>query len=324
MRDEEASFFHTFYTPGLYNLTEKKKKSEHITIMQGNLPPGWMCYQSPQGHPYYFHVATNTTQWHHPSHPSPSAPPPPTAPSGYPGGAHAAPSGYPGAGGGGHYAGASSSAAAPAAAAAASSSTGSRYVYNTAVEFKLKEKAFSMSGDGFSIKNTTTGAAAFKVKGTVISMSDKKKLVDATTGAAIYTMVESLLTLRGRMNIVDSKTKKPVVCLRKKGFIPMMGTGTVQIWRGGSDDGDPWLVCKGDYFRKNFDFKEKSSGRVLASVRRKSMNMANILLEKDTYIIRVEPGVDVALMVFLVIALDEQYRDDGNRTGLESRLGGFF
>lgn len=280
-----------------------------------------MCYQSPQGYPYFFHAATNTTQWHHPAHPPPTAPP--TAP---PTGAYpsAPPAGYPGAGGSAYPGGAAASSAAPAAAGASSSvGTSGRYVYNTAVEYKLKEKAFSMSGDGFSIKNTQTGAAAFKVKGSIMSMGDKKKLVDASTGAAVYTMVESLLTLRGRMNIVDSNTKKPVLCLRKKGFIPMMGTSTVQIWRGGSDDGDPWLQCKGDYLRKNFDFKEKSSGRVVASVRRKSMNMANLLLEKDTYIIRVEPGMNAALMVFLVIALDEQYRDDGNRTGLQSRLNTF-
>lgn len=80
-----------------------------------------------------------------------------------------------------------------------------------------------------------------------------------------------------------------------------VGTSTVQVWRGASDDGDCWISAKGDYLRKNFDIKEKASGRTLASVRRKSMNLSNLLLEKDTYIIRCEPGVDTALMVFLVI-----------------------
>ncbi len=156
-----------------------------------------------------------------------------------------------------------------------------------------------------------------------MSFSDSKKLLDPS-GRAIYTMSESIISLRGRMSIVDSTSKQPIVTLRKKGFIPMMGTSTVQVWRGSTDDGSPWLEVKGDFFRKDFNFTDKSSGRVVATVKRKSFNMSNILLEKDTYVIRVEPGVDNALMVFLVVALDEQYRDDGNRTGLESRLGGFF
>ncbi len=193
-------------------------------------------------------------------------------------------------------------------------------MYNQVMEYKLKEKMWSMSGDSFSVKQVSTGAAAFKIKGTVMGFNDKKKILDLN-GTPIYTMVESILSLRGRMQISDSNTKTPVVTLRKKGFIPMMGTSTVLIWKGSTDEGEPWIQIKGDFLRKNFDFKEKASGRTLASVRRKSMTLANILAEKDSYVIRVEQGVDCALMVFLVVAIDEQYRDDGNRTGLESRLG---
>lgn len=84
------------------------------------------------------------------------------------------------------------------------------------MEFKLKEKAFSLSGDNFDIKNVTAGGTAFKVKGSVMSFQDKKKLLDAN-GNPIYSMVESIMSLRGRMQIVDASSKQPVVTLRKKG-----------------------------------------------------------------------------------------------------------
>lgn len=99
-------------------------------------------------------------------------------------------------------------------------------------------------------------------------------------------------------------------------MIPMFGTRTIQAWAGSSDEGEPYLEVKGDFLRKDFAITEKATGRKLAQIKRKSFNLSNLLLEKDTYIIRVEPGVDTALLVFFVVAADEQYRDDGNRDGL--------
>lgn len=159
----------------------------------------------------------------------------------------------------------------------------------------------------------------FKIKGNAFSFRDSKALY-GIDGNAIYKMSESIISLRGRMQITDPDTKQPVLTLRKKGFIPMLGTSTIQAWRGASDEGEPDLECKGDFFRKDFAIRDKRSGRVLASVKRKSFTLSNILLEKDTYVIRIESGTDAALLTFLVIAVDEQYRDDGTRRGFESFL----
>jgi uncharacterized protein YxjI len=60
-----------------------------------------------------------------------------------------------------------------------------------------------------------------------------------------------------------------------------------------------------------------ATGRTIATVSRK-FSVMSILLEKDSYVIAIEPGVDCALMVVFVVALDEQYRDDkgGGATGM--------
>lgn len=282
--------------------------------MSNLMPPGWTAHQAPDGRWYYAH-SSGLTQWNPPApQPAYGAPPPP--PGGYSGGHQ----GYPqqplqhhgsgsssgrvhgGHGGGGykpHH----------------GSPSSNRYVYNHPVEFKLKEKTFSLSGDSFSIKNVATGEGTFKVKGNAMSFKDSKSLYDMH-GRPIYKMSEALLSLRGRMQIQDANSKRTVVTLRKKGFIPHLGTGTIQVWKGGTDEGEPWLEVKGDYLKKDFDIKEPGSSRIIGSVKRKSFNLSNILLEKDSYVIRIEPGQDAALLVFLVIAIDETYRDDGERKGL--------
>ena len=80
-------------------------------------------------------------------------------------------------------------------------------------------------------------------------------------------MSESLLSLRGRMAIVDPVSKEPIVTLRKKGFLPGLGTKTIRAWRGSTDEGPPYLEVKGDFFLKDFAVTEVATGRSLATVK---------------------------------------------------------
>ena len=294
-------------------------------------------HQAPDGRWYYAHVS-GATQWQppHASATAPPPPPPPQQPPGYPGGhatypAHNAPhaphaqqAAYPQA-----YpparphrpAGASAS----ASAARPRPHKVSPYVFDRPVEFKLKESVFSLSGDSFSIKRTDTKEAVFRVKGNAFSFRDSKTIMDLKENP-IYKMQESIVSLRGRMQILDAATRAPVITLRKKGFITGFGTGTIQAWTGASDDGAPTYEIKGDFFKKDFVIREIATGASVAQIRRKSFGLSNIVFEKDSYVIRVEPGRDAALIVFFVVAVDEQYRDDGNRKGYQSfgSLGSFF
>lgn len=266
--------------------------------MQAQLPPGWIALQAPDGRWYYAYQPTGQTQWNPPYPTQNTQPPPPSHPQ--PG----MPSGYP-----------QGTTAQPYAAQSMPAQSSGQYTFQHPVELKVKEKAFSISGDGFSVKRVDNGQAMFKVKGNLLSITDSKSIVDMN-GAPIYKMKEALLSLRGRMHIVDPRSGSVVYCLRKKGFVKFFGTGTVQIWRGPSDEGAPYLQIKGNVFKKDFSIVEVASGRSVAFVKRKPFTLTNFLLEKDTYVVKVEPGQDCALMVMLVVALDEQYRDDGNESGI--------
>lgn len=182
------------------------------------------------------------------------------------------------------------------------------YVYEEPVEFKLREKLFSLTGDGFSINREDTDESLFKVSGNVLSLRESKTLY-AADGSALYKMTDAMISLRSRMYISDERSGDTVVTLRKKGFIPMLGTSTILVWKGSGDDGEPWLEVHGSFFRKDFKIKEAESGKEVGRVKRKAFNIRNIFMDKDTYVIRVEPGYDAALLVFLVIAIDEQYHE---------------
>lgn len=192
------------------------------------------------------------------------------------------------------------------------------HVYSTPQEFKLKEKIMSMSGDSFKVVNSASGQTAFKVKGHAMSLLSEKKTVRDANGNDLYRITEAIISVRDRMFIEDSQSKEKVLSIRKKGFIPFVGTSTILCFRNDNEK-KPYLSIKGNLFRKNFTITEVSSAKEVASVRRQS-NMRSVLAEKDSYILRVEPGYDAALMCTLVICLDEQYRDDGTRSGVSALL----
>jgi len=192
-------------------------------------------------------------------------------------------------------------------------------VHSVPKEYKLKENIRSLSGDSFTVKDAETGQVVFKMKGHFTALLSEKKVLSDTNGNGLYTLTESTISMRDRMTILDTDSKEPVLMARKKGVIPHLGTGTILSWAGGSESGAPYLVVKGNFLKKSFSITDSSSGKVVASVSRKS-NIRSVLAEKDSYVLRVEPGVDTALMVAFAVMIDEHYRDDGNKSGWSSLL----
>lgn len=182
------------------------------------------------------------------------------------------------------------------------------FVFDEPIEFKMKEKLFSLSEDSFSIKREDNGEQIFSVKGNSFSLRDSKTMYDKD-GNALYKMTEAFLTIRSRMSIKDCESGETAFTLRKKSIIPMFGTNTIQCWKGDDDDGEPYLEVKGNFLQKDYKIIDVESEKEVAKVSRKLFTMLNLFTDKDTYSIRVEAGADAALLVFLVIAIDEQYRE---------------
>jgi uncharacterized protein YxjI len=185
----------------------------------------------------------------------------------------------------------------------------SRYFLAVPQEFKLKEKFMSLSGDAFQITNCATGTVVFKMKGHLASVVSEKKTLSDANGVGLYRLSEAVVSFRDRMFITDAQSRKSVLTVRKKGVFPKFGSSTVLCFRGGSDEGPPYLSIKGDLLRKAFTITDASSSQTVATVQRKS-SFCSVIMETDSYVLRVEAGIDPALMCTLVVALDEQYRDN--------------
>lgn len=185
------------------------------------------------------------------------------------------------------------------------------FVYDSVTEYCLKEKVFSLSGDSFEIKSEESGEVVFRVDGNMLSIHDSKTML-TPDGEEIYKMKDALVSLRDRMFIEECASGDTVYTLRRKDLIslPFVGGRTLLVWKGDSDEGEPWLEIHGDLIRKDFIMKDLESDAEAAVVSRKLLSAQSMFLDSDVYAVRVNPGFDAAVMVFLAIAVDEQYHED--------------
>lgn len=66
------------------------------------------------------------------------------------------------------------------------------------------------------------------------------------------------------------------------------------------------LLMKGDFFSIKADITIVSTGQVVASIDRQFANAAQIIGGQQTYVVTIQPGVDMAIIVAMCICLDEK------------------
>lgn len=71
------------------------------------------------------------------------------------------------------------------------------------------------------------------------------------------------------------------------------------------------LLLKGDMFGRSATICIEN-GLPIAMIKRKGMNVANLVFDQQTYFVDVAPGVDLALMAGLCILLDEIENDQSS------------
>lgn len=108
--------------------------------------------------------------------------------------------------------------------------------------FIMRENLIGLSSDSFTVKDAS-GVEAFKVKGSKLSLKEKKTLYSAS-GAKLYTMTEPVVEvgLRDSHYVSDADSGDVVYTLKKKGLI--VGKRSLMVWEGKGDGGaHKFTVC---------------------------------------------------------------------------------
>jgi len=180
-----------------------------------------------------------------------------------------------------------------------------KYCLDKKITLIVKEKAFSISGDDFDIEDTD-GNKYFKVKGSALSIKDKKVLYD-NDKKAVLSIEDKLLSLSDKINIYQGTngSKFAVVSpdsnhFNTKSFVSF-----------------PLRNVKNEYLEMVFDvignecciyYGSINTGKLICRIKRK-FNAKLVIASADDYSVEIAPNVDIALMVALAICFDEDRND---------------
>jgi uncharacterized protein YxjI len=156
-------------------------------------------------------------------------------------------------------------------------------------QYRMREKMFSI-GDDFWIE-TADGERAFKVDGKALRIRDTF-VVESPSGEELYTIQEKKLHIRETMEVEQGG--KTVARIKKALVSPLRERYSIDV--DGGDD----MEAKGNIV--DHEFKIERGGDTVAEISKRWFRV------RDTYGIEVAPGQDDALILSVVVCIDQMGR----------------
>jgi len=171
--------------------------------------------------------------------------------------------------------------------------------------FQLKEQMITLTSNSFDIEDMT-GALCFRVKGKLLTLHHRKFLEDSK-GNQIIEMEHAVFTLHRQVKLLAGPKGNTTVAIARS---KVMGTlSEVSVWLGDKIREDlPDILAKGFFWCREFRFHNRD-GDLIAQVTRECLSINAADAGNDKYILHVAPDVDSALMVALVLCIEEFHVD---------------
>ncbi|TKV90553.1 hypothetical protein SEVIR_9G036600v4 [Setaria viridis] len=170
-------------------------------------------------------------------------------------------------------------------------------------------KALSMSGSDFAVTDAATGALVLRVDGVLFSLRRRCVLVDADR-RPVLTVQESALMLNTRWKVFrgDSTSRRDLLfTVVKPSVIQLRGPTKVSVFLASNDAEQACdFRITGSYHDGACAVSLGDSDTVIAKIDRR-FSVVSALLGKNTYSVTVNPGIDYAFIVALVVILDEMH-----------------
>ena len=174
----------------------------------------------------------------------------------------------------------------------------------------MKEQIFSLSDDAFTVK-TVDGRDVLKITADTFSLSARKRVHDPA-GNHLFTLRKEIFSFP-KSYFAESPTGTKIFEVEGKFHI---GTSKavghfVNAMNGEQEN----FLMHGSFFNVKTEITDERNGQVVAQVDREMLNARQLLGDRQSYAVTVAPGVDMALIVAMVVCLDER-RDQKTGHGI--------
>jgi uncharacterized protein YxjI len=156
----------------------------------------------------------------------------------------------------------------------------------------MREKLFAI-GDDFWVENEG-GQRAFKVNGKALRVRDTLVL-ESPRGEELYSIKEKMVRVRDTMDI--ERGGRQVATVKKALITPLRERFSIDV--DGGDD----MEAKGNIL--DHEYKIERGGDEIAEISRRWFRV------RDTYGVDIKPGQDDALVLAVVVCIDQMTQDVG-------------
>lgn len=180
------------------------------------------------------------------------------------------------------------------------------------VDLIIAKKLMTLAEGSFTVTDVN-GNIMFKVKGSVLSLHDRRLLVDAA-GNPIVSLRQKILTAHRRWEVYrgDSSNSKDLLFSAKKSSLLQLKTALDVFLAANTKEDVPDFKIKGSWFERSCTIYLGNSSTIIAQMHKKH-NVQSLVLGKDTFAVTVYPHVDYSFIVALVVILyeiNEDRKDD--------------
>ncbi|XP_012089727.1 protein LURP-one-related 15 [Jatropha curcas] len=176
------------------------------------------------------------------------------------------------------------------------------------VDLKVATKLLSLGECNLGVTDAN-GALIFKVKSKLLSIRDRRYLLDAA-GNILATFRQKIMTAHRRWQVFrgDSTDSQDLIFSVKKSSLIQFKTELDVFLAANTREDVPDFKVKGSWFERSCTIYLGQSNTIIAQMHRKH-TLSTIVFDADNFGVTVYPNIDYAFIVSLVVILDEINED---------------
>ncbi|XP_062094851.1 protein LURP-one-related 10-like isoform X4 [Humulus lupulus] len=186
---------------------------------------------------------------------------------------------------------------------------GPQYCASYPVDLAIVQKVLTITDGNFGVTDVN-GNLIFKVKGFLLSLRDRRVLLDAA-GRPIITLREKLLSAHERWQVFrgDSTDSRDLLFSAKRSSLIQMKAKLDVFLANNTKEEVCDFKVKGSWFERSCVVYAGESSTIVAQMHKKH-TAQSILFGKHNFMVTVYPNIDYAFIVSLIVILDEINHDD--------------
>ncbi|CAK8542067.1 unnamed protein product [Lathyrus sativus] len=186
---------------------------------------------------------------------------------------------------------------------------GPQYCAPYPLDLAVVKKVMTISDGNFAVTDVN-GNIVFKVKGSLLTLRDRRVLLDAA-GNPITTLRRKIVTMHDRWEAYrgESTDSKDLIFTLKRSSLIQFKTKLDVFLAGNTKEDICDFKVKGSWLERSCIVYAGESNNIVAQMHKKH-TVQSVLIGKDQFMVTVYPNVDYAFIVALIVILDEINDDE--------------